>query len=254
MSSSLPLPWPWLPQPSHPFSRLPPHEPGAPVVGLRDRKKALTRQYISDVGTQLFLERGFEAVTVAEIAAAADVSVKTVFNYFRSKEDLLLDREEEIVGSLDALAATRAGSVGLVPMLIADVAVRYPATDDFRWSQMSAASMPARRRFAELVADTPALQGRWLTIAERLRIRVLALAAADLGVPPSSPEAVAAGTLLHAAYSSAGPAGTQALMAGGSVTDVVAAAVGTAMEALARVEAAYEGTALVDGPAPATAR
>ncbi len=54
--------------------------------GLRERKKRQTRQYISDVATGLFLERGFDAVTVAEIAEAANVSVNTVYNYFPAKE------------------------------------------------------------------------------------------------------------------------------------------------------------------------
>lgn len=216
---------------------------------MRDRKKALTRQYISDVGTQLFLERGFEAVTVAEIAAAADVSVKTIFNYFGSKEDLLLDREEEIVESVPALAATRDPSVGLVPMLIADVAVRYPAIEEGRWSSLSTTSLPFRRRFAELIVESPVLRGRWLIAGERAEARLIDVVAGDLGCAPSDPAAAAAGTLLYAAYSSAGAATTKALLAGASVTEVVAAAVGTAMEALARVEAAYEGTPLVDGPA-----
>lgn len=63
--------------------------------GLRDRKKAATRQAISDVATRLFVERGFENVSIDEIARAAAVARKTVFNYFPRKEDLLFDREEE---------------------------------------------------------------------------------------------------------------------------------------------------------------
>ncbi|TDC77402.1 TetR/AcrR family transcriptional regulator [Streptomyces hainanensis] len=62
------------------------------MTGLRERKKRQTRQHISDVATGLFLERGFDAVTVAEIAEAADVSVNTVYNYFPAKEDLFFDR------------------------------------------------------------------------------------------------------------------------------------------------------------------
>lgn len=65
--------------------------------GLRERKKRQTRQYISDVATGLFMDRGFDAVTVAEIADAANVSVNTVYNYFPAKEDLFLDRSKGVV-------------------------------------------------------------------------------------------------------------------------------------------------------------
>src|SRR3954471_24179628 len=69
-------------------------------VGLRESKKARTRQAISDVATQLFAAHGFERVTIAQIAAAADVSVKTVFNYFPTKEDLFFDRADELLEGL----------------------------------------------------------------------------------------------------------------------------------------------------------
>lgn len=62
--------------------------------GLRERKKRQTRQRISEVATGLFVERGFENVTIAEVAAAADVSVNTVYNYFDAKEDLVLPPDE----------------------------------------------------------------------------------------------------------------------------------------------------------------
>ncbi|MDX3324124.1 TetR/AcrR family transcriptional regulator [Streptomyces sp. ME02-6979-3A] len=68
--------------------------------GLRERKKRRTRQHLSDVATGLFVERGFDAVTIAEIAEAADVSVNTVYNYFPAKEDLFLDRSRGIVDRL----------------------------------------------------------------------------------------------------------------------------------------------------------
>ncbi|GII55222.1 TetR family transcriptional regulator [Planotetraspora thailandica] len=64
--------------------------------GLRERKKRETRQRIADVAMGLFLQRGFDNVTVAEVARTADVSVNTVFNYFPTKEDLFLDRSEEV--------------------------------------------------------------------------------------------------------------------------------------------------------------
>src|ERR1700750_3417203 len=61
----------------------------------RTRKRLATRQSISDPATRLFLERGFDAVTVDDIAAAADVGRMTVFNHFPRKEDMFFDRDEE---------------------------------------------------------------------------------------------------------------------------------------------------------------
>jgi AcrR family transcriptional regulator len=65
--------------------------------GLRERKKAKSRLAISNVATKMFIERGFDNVTVAEVAAAADVSVATIFNYFETKEELFFDREGEVI-------------------------------------------------------------------------------------------------------------------------------------------------------------
>ncbi|WP_415025017.1 TetR/AcrR family transcriptional regulator [Bradyrhizobium sp.] len=67
-----------------------------PPVERRTRKRALTRQTISDVATRLFFERGFDQVTIDEIAEAADVGRMTVFNHFPRKEDLFFDREQEM--------------------------------------------------------------------------------------------------------------------------------------------------------------
>ncbi|MEI7030939.1 TetR family transcriptional regulator [Streptomyces pratensis] len=60
--------------------------------GLRERKKRLTYQAVSDAAVALFLERGFDQVSVAEVAAAADISKPTLFRYFPAKEDLVLHR------------------------------------------------------------------------------------------------------------------------------------------------------------------
>jgi AcrR family transcriptional regulator len=60
--------------------------------GLRERKKQQTRRAIAEAAKRLFLERGFEQVSVAEVARAADVSEQTVFNYFPTKEDLVFER------------------------------------------------------------------------------------------------------------------------------------------------------------------
>jgi AcrR family transcriptional regulator len=64
----------------------------SPEPGLRERKKARTHQAISEVAIALFLDRGYDAVSVAEIAAAAEVSKRTLFAYFPSKDELVLHR------------------------------------------------------------------------------------------------------------------------------------------------------------------
>ncbi|MFD8492856.1 TetR/AcrR family transcriptional regulator [Amycolatopsis sp. NPDC059657] len=70
------------------------------AIGLRDRKKQETRERLAHVATLLFIERGFENVTIAEVAEAADVSKMTVTNYFPRKEDLVFDAHEGVEDSL----------------------------------------------------------------------------------------------------------------------------------------------------------
>jgi AcrR family transcriptional regulator len=99
--------------------------------GLRDAKKARTRQAISDVATGLFAARGFEHVTVAESAAAAGVSVKTVFNYFAAKEDLFYDRADEVLdGLLRTISERPPGTTVAAALhaLLADNLVPFPGT------------------------------------------------------------------------------------------------------------------------------
>ncbi len=86
------------------------HVAEEPVVeGLRDRKKRRLRQRISNVATALFLAEGFDAVSVARIAAACDVSEQTVFNYFPTKESMFFDRDESHAEALaEAVRSRRA--------------------------------------------------------------------------------------------------------------------------------------------------
>src|ERR1035438_3610345 len=83
-------------------------EPAA--EGLRERKKRLTREAINAAAARLFAERGFENVTVAEIADAANVSVKTLFSYVGSKEELLLSGQPTVLDDVTSAARNRRSS------------------------------------------------------------------------------------------------------------------------------------------------
>ncbi|MBJ7312740.1 TetR/AcrR family transcriptional regulator [Rugamonas sp. CCM 8940] len=113
----------------------------------RSRKRLATRQSISDAATRLFIERGFDQVTVDEIAAAADVGRMTVFNHFPRKEDMFFDREEE--GREILLDAMRQRDPRVTPLealrLLAHrlVAEKSPAVDFSARSQGFIATIEA---------------------------------------------------------------------------------------------------------------
>jgi AcrR family transcriptional regulator len=80
-------------------------------TGLRERKKARTRRHIADTAARLFAERGYEHVAVSDVARAAEVAEQTVYNYFRSKEQLVTDRDEQIQDRLSELIRERGAGV-----------------------------------------------------------------------------------------------------------------------------------------------
>src|SRR5437870_4533912 len=75
--------------------------------GLRERKKARTRQLIADTAARLFAERGYERVAVSDVAREAEVAEQTLYNYFPTKERLVTDRDEQIQDRLCNLIRTR---------------------------------------------------------------------------------------------------------------------------------------------------
>ena len=85
--------------------------------GLRERKKRQVRQRISDVATAMFLVHGFDNVTVAQIAAASEVSQQTVFNYFTTKESMFFDRTEPMIDAVAAAVRER-GSASLIEVVV----------------------------------------------------------------------------------------------------------------------------------------
>ncbi|TQS41384.1 TetR/AcrR family transcriptional regulator [Cryptosporangium phraense] len=136
-------------------------------MGLRERKKREARQHISDVATGLFAVRGFDAVTIVEIAEAAGVAKATVTNYFARKEDLVLDRQVETEGLLvDAIGARAAGQS-------AAEAVRGLLHRLLDEGHGLVAGAP--RMFGQLVADSPALLARAREQREQLELSVARL-------------------------------------------------------------------------------
>lgn len=105
-------------EPSPTATQPPPDEPLPP--GRRERKKLATRSALEEAALRLFASRGFEATTIEDITEAADVSLRTFFRYFASKEDVLLaEHAEDLVRMREMLAVA---SDDLAPMaLIAEV-------------------------------------------------------------------------------------------------------------------------------------
>ncbi|MBO1336230.1 TetR/AcrR family transcriptional regulator [Streptomyces sp. VRA16 Mangrove soil] len=130
--------------------------------GLRERKKRQTRQFISDVATGLFLERGFDAVTIAEIAEAANVSVNTVYNYFPAKEDLFLDRSRGVVDRMSRWVRGRG------PGESAAAAVLRELREEIETVSPRVGLMDGYSAFMRVVQDAPALRSRLWAIQQEV--------------------------------------------------------------------------------------
>ncbi|MFD4133822.1 TetR/AcrR family transcriptional regulator [Streptomyces goshikiensis] len=89
--------------------------------GRRERKKAATRQKIADTALSLFLERGYDAVGIRDVAAEADVAVTTVFAHFASKEALVFERDQDFEQRLTRAVTDRPAHEPLVPALHREV-------------------------------------------------------------------------------------------------------------------------------------
>ncbi|MFD8546076.1 TetR family transcriptional regulator [Streptomyces sp. NPDC059649] len=162
------------------------------ATGLRELKKHQTRQTISDTATRLFLERGFEAVTIAEIAAAAQVAKMTVTNYFPRKEDLALDFHETFRGSLAAaLGSRREGESAL-----AGLRREYLAAVD-RQDALAGFSGP---EFARMITGSPTLAARLRELHQQREDALAEALAAETGVRAGSLAPRAAAALLAAAH------------------------------------------------------
>lgn len=120
-------------------------------IGRRERKKAATRKNISDVATTLFLERGFDNVSIREVADAADVSPTTVFAHFSQKEALVFDEDDEQRDRLVAAVRNRPAGVTINRALHDFYAEEIDVNFEEHGDQVA-------RRFMNFLNETPALR------------------------------------------------------------------------------------------------
>ncbi|WP_406495970.1 TetR/AcrR family transcriptional regulator [Streptomyces sp. NBC_00846] len=125
-------------------------------MSLRERKKLQTRGRLLAAATELFAERGFDKVSVAEIAEAAEVSKMTVFNYFAGKEDLVLAPMEEHVGDVARVVRDRASGQSV----LAAVRAQFLAAVESRDPSVGMSDVPVVLGVCRLIQETPALLTR----------------------------------------------------------------------------------------------
>ena len=152
-------------------------------MGLRELKKEQTRQLIADTAWRLFSNRGFDQVTVAEIAREAQVAEATVFNYFASKEDLFY-------WPLEAFGARLVETVGARPPGESAIAAfrRALLADGGLLAEAEGGAAQAARRLRtvnRVIADSPNLRAREQQASNRTAEALAAVLAADGGVPES---------------------------------------------------------------------
>ena len=153
------------------------------ATGLRERKKQQTRELLAETARRLFTERGFERVSVAEIARVADVSEKTVFNYFPTKEDLVYWRLESFEDEL--LATIRDRSVGESVLAAFGRFVRQPR------GMLGQFDPETRERLAALtrmIVASPALLAREQQIFEGYTASLAALIGEETDAGPGDVE------------------------------------------------------------------
>ncbi len=162
----------------------------ATQTGLRERKKQLTRRLIFDAAQRLFGERGFDRVSVAEIARAADVSEVTVFNYFPTKEDLFYSGMEFFEERLiESVRSRRAGESAIRAFRRGLLA----GADRLMLKESADAILAADR----VVLASPSLVAREREVVERYTARLAELLAEETGTRADDLEpASAAGALM----------------------------------------------------------
>jgi AcrR family transcriptional regulator len=160
-------------------------------LGLRERKKQRTREQIVERALALFDERGFEHVTIADIAAAADIAPRTFFAYFPSKEAVVFHDFDAVFDSLKRRVDERPEGETTMAALRAFVADTFAAMDP---------DDPAERCRRRVIAESPALQEHDRRLIGRLETALAAGLARDLGVEPDALRARMVAAALAASF------------------------------------------------------
>ena len=153
------------------------------ATGLRERKKQQTRELLAETARRLFTERGFERVSVAEIAREADVSEKTVFNYFPTKEDLVYWRLESFEDEL--LETIRSREAGESVLDAFGRFVRQPRGMLGQYDRKAREQLAALTR---MIVASPSLIAREQQIFEGYTASLAALIADETGAGPDDVE------------------------------------------------------------------
>src|SRR3984885_4789056 len=141
------------------------------TMGRRERKKAATRQALADAALRLFLERGYDQVTVRDIAEAADVSTTTLFKHFPGKEALVFDEDAENEAALVAAVRDRAPGQTI-----------FAALRDFLLRGITGAG--GIDAFRRLIEDTPELRAYSHRMWMRYEAALARAIAEQAGGPP----------------------------------------------------------------------
>jgi AcrR family transcriptional regulator len=145
------------------------------TAGLRERKKEQTAEAIAEAATRLMLERGFDDVSIAEVAEAANVSKMTVSNYFPSKEDLILGRIEDHTQEAARIVRDREPGESPLAALRRHFLERLSVNDPFTGLNDDEDTLA----FSRMILATPSLELRF--VRQQMRAAVsLALAFAEV--------------------------------------------------------------------------
>ena len=201
------------------------------TVGRRERKKQQTRQAIAAAALRLFTERGFEQVTIAEIAEAADVSVNTVFNYFPTKEHLFFSQHQPIEAGLAHLIRTREAGVPLVTFLRQHL---LASLEHFR--MMMPSHQHTGRETGQIIQKSPALQAHAVQVAQQIEQDLAQALAKEMQAKPDdiTPRLVAGQVL--ALYATLFAEGARRQLAGQTSEEIHAALEASAMTGLDLLE------------------